>query len=197
MNRWSACGTQPGLQPDLRQKPSRPVNFISHRIGVLRAQKVPEGVFAMPKRYKFIKTCLVSLFVTFSAGSAYATGGILLNCDRYDGGKEAQIYINAEEGYVVYNAQLRSANYERKRKYSVVGGKEGETTTIDDGLTISVNTDAFIQASDRTSSFIFVKATATYAHAWTTLLPTGNDKFIAFGNHHEGKCSVNPFVQPK
>ena len=55
--------------------------------------------------------------------------------------------------------------------------------------------DPFILANDKQASFIFIKRTAAFAYAWTTLVPIADGKFGAFGNNHSGKCSINPFSQ--
>lgn len=138
------------------------------------------------------KICILIFLSALCGGNAYSDEGILLNCDRYDGESEFQIYINEAEGYVLYNADARDS-YEREHEYSVADGEEGETMVIDDGLDIFVNNDFFIQAKDDSSTFVFIKQTATYAYAWTMPFPV-KEKWIAFGNHHEGKCSVNPFA---
>ncbi len=143
-----------------------------------------------------IVLALMPVAIFFSAlysSNAYSDDAILLNCDRYDGEQEFQIYINEAEEYVLYNAQTRDS-YERERTYSVKDGEEGETTVLDEGLDIIVNNDVFIQARDDSSTFVFIKKTATYAYAWTMPLPV-KGKWFAFGNHHEGKCWTNPYVQ--
>ena len=143
-----------------------------------------------------LRVCLSTWLIGLGSSNAHAQDVILMNCDRYDGKHKFQIYVNEVEGYVLYNAQVRGS-YEREREYAVVGGKEGETITIDDGLDIYINTDELIQAGDKDSTFFFAKDTATYAYAWTMPLPVKDGKLIAFGNHHSGKCSVNPFAGRK
>lgn len=147
----------------------------------------------MLKYRSALSACALILWTLISI-SAYAAEGVLLSCDRYDGEQKFQIYINEEDGYIIYNAQVRDGNFERAREYAVVGAESDEKVTIDEGLTILINDNAFIQASNDTSSFVFVKQTAAYAYAWTTLVPAGNENLVPFGNHHEGTCSVNPFI---
>jgi hypothetical protein len=106
-----------------------------------------------------------------------------------DGYPDTQIYINEVKRYVIYNAQFGD-NYERKRVYKT---DYGETQEIDVGMDITFNNDVFILASDNSASFVFMKETLTFAYAWTTPVPLKDGKFLAFGNHTEGKCSVNPF----
>lgn len=121
---------------------------------------------------------------------------MLLNCSRFNGEDEFQIYIDVERGYVLYNAQLiHDGNYERTREVVTIG-KDGETTLVDLGLDITMNNNLVIQANDENSTFLLAKGTATFAYAWTTLLPPGNNgQLVAWGNSHDGKCSTNPFVQ--
>ena len=88
---------------------------------------------------------MTSLYVV----SGFADG-ILFECKLNGGDSDNQIYINEEEGYVVYNAQNRKdGNYERKREYTVNGGNEGPTRLLDDGLDIQANNELFIWASDK------------------------------------------------
>jgi hypothetical protein len=129
--------------------------------------------------------------VVLFAGNAYSQDSVLLDC-RLDGGyPDIQIYIDQLEGYVLYNAHLRDS-YERKR---TVEDEIRGHIVIDEGLDITANNDAFILASDESASFVLVKETATYAYAWTMPVPMNAGKFVAFGNHHTGKCSINPFAR--
>lgn len=136
--------------------------------------------------------CVLLLMLSFQF--VRAAEAALLDCEREGGYGPVQIYIDEAQMYVLYNAQVRSS-YERHQEYSVAE-TPGETVLIDDGLDIHANTDRFIQASDENSSFVFVKKDATFAYAWTTLVPLVEGGFLAFGNNHSGKCSVNPFNQP-
>lgn len=136
---------------------------------------------------------ILLIFLVFPLQSVRAAETILLDCEREDGYGPVQIYIDVAKMYILYNAQVRSNNYERYREYSVVNGAPGETMLQDDGIDINANTDRFIQASDQNSTFIFVKGDATFAYAWTTLIRLEESDFMAFGNSHTGKCSVNPF----
>jgi hypothetical protein len=134
----------------------------------------------MPKYQSALSACILVL-CALSGSNAHASEEVLLNCDRYDGEQRFQIYINEEDGYVIYNAQVRDGDFERELEYTVVGEENGEKAIIDDGLTIRSNNNAFIQAGSDTSSFVFVKQTAAYEYAWTTLVPTGNDDFLPLG----------------
>lgn len=149
----------------------------------------------MPRMNRSLSAIICCVSVALFGASAYSSNGELLDCDRFGGEEEFQVYINEAQGYILYNAELRDS-YEREREYSVVGGEEGETIVVDEGLDIQVSTDRHIQAGDETSSFVFAKETATYAHAWTMFVPNRDGKLVAFGMHHSGRCSMNPFAQP-
>jgi len=118
--------------------------------------------------------------------------GVLLNCTRYNGEQDFQIYINEAESYLLYNAQ-RYDNYKRLQVYNITDSDE--TTVVDMGLDITASNSAFIIANDNSSSFVLYKGNATFAYAWTSLNLVGDGKYLAFGNNHEGNCSANPFNQ--
>ena len=151
---------------------------------------------AIMKRFSvassFYSRLVLSIIVTFCSGYAYSQGGVLLNCELEGGYDDNQIYINEDEGYILYNAQLRES-YERERVYQT---KSGEPMAIDDGMEIAVNNAAFIIAKDLTHTFLFIKDSATFVHVWVLPLAGKDGKYVAFGNEHSGKCSVNPFSQP-
>lgn len=134
---------------------------------------------------------VLSSIFTIYGDYAYSQSGVLLNCELEGGYPDNQIYINEVEGYVIYNAQY-GEGYERQRVYET---DSGESRKLDVGLDITLNNAALILASKESSSFVFVKDMATFAYAWTIPVPLKDGKFLAFGNHHEGKCSVNPFSQ--
>lgn len=141
--------------------------------------------------------CIFSVSIALlilSSHSIQASEPVLLDCELEGGYGPVQIYIDETQKYVLYNAQVRTS-YERLREYHV-SGESGEKLSIDEGMDIIVNTDRFIQASNKDSSFLFVKKDATFAYAWTTLVPLAADEFMAFGNNHSGKCSINPFKMP-
>ena len=141
-------------------------------------------------------TCIISVaLICGMANRAAAQAGILLDCSRYDGKQDFQIYIDEADGYVLYNAQLRNGSLQRSRDYAVADGADGEAITLDDSLTIWMNNEVAIHAHDDSSSFIYIKASATFAYAWTMLVPLSGGSFNAFSNHHDGECSPNPFVQ--
>jgi hypothetical protein len=147
--------------------------------------------------YRDTSLAIAALMLCSFTGKSQTPDGVLLNCDRYDGEEQFQIYINETAGYIIYNAQVRDGNYDREREYVVVGESSEEKVMIDDGLTIVVNNSAVIQAADESSSFLFVKQTARYAYASTTLAPIEDGVFLPIGNHHQGACSVNPFSQAR
>ena len=120
---------------------------------------------------------------------AYAQDGLLLNCKLEGGYEDNQIYINEGKGYVIYNAQL-SQSYERKREFE---GGDGKSVIIDVSLEITFSDDNILLARDSSASFVFVKKTSTFAYAWTQPIPLENGTYLAFGNHHQGKCSINSF----
>ena len=122
-----------------------------------------------------------------------ADEGVVFECDRYDGEQNFEIYINEAEGYVLYNAQVRNGDYSRKREYSMPENGDSKTVILDGGLDIYQNDLQLIRASSQDSSFVLAKETATYAYAWTTPFPRGDGKFVAFGNHHSGRCLQNPW----
>lgn len=134
---------------------------------------------------------LIGIFTIYS-GYGYPQTGVLLECELEGGYPTNQIYVNEAEGYVIYNAQHRES-YERQRVFE---NESGEPREFDVGLDITLNNSELILASNERSSFVFIKETSTFAHAWTMPVPRENGTFLAFGNHHEGKCSVNPFFQP-
>ena len=133
---------------------------------------------------------VVAILPLISNSVLAAENGVLLNCDRYDGEQEFQIYINEDEEYVIYNAQNHDS-YERRREVPVTNSDE--TSVIDFGLDITANNSAFIMASDNSASLVFVKRDASFAYAWTNPIPIREGIFAAFGNSHEGSCSINPF----
>lgn len=137
-----------------------------------------------------------SLWLTIMwAHDIQAQDGVLMNCDRFDGKNTFQIYVDQTAGYILYNAQVRDS-YERQRVYTLIGDKDDETRTVDEGLDISVNTEHVLQANNKDSTFIIVKATGTFAYAWVTLMPS-NAGLVPFGMYHEGKCYASPFAKPE
>jgi len=150
----------------------------------------------MSRRHNFYSVSVWLLLGVFFVDNAHSDEGILLNCDRFDGEDEFQIYINETKKYVFYNAQLiQDGNYERTREAPVSGGKDGETTVVDLGLDIRINNSNFIIARNDDSTFVFVKKTMKYAYAWATLIPVTKNDFLPFSNNHSGECAVNPFDQ--
>lgn len=149
------------------------------------------------KKFSFARSLLsriaLSTIFTICSSNAYSQNGLLLNCELKDGYPNIQIYINEAKRYVIYNAQVLGNNYERKHVFK---RDSGETQEIDIGMDITINNDALILANDDSASFVFIKETLTFAYAWTTPVPLKDGKFLAFGNHTEGKCSVNPFSRP-
>ena len=142
------------------------------------------------------KAMLVGGILALFCANAYGNDGILLNCDRWKGEQQFQIYINEAKGYVLYNAQFRDDNFEREREYRVEGGEEGETTLIDDGIDIVLSNTMFIKANDQSATFQLSKKNGTYGYAWTSLIGQDeNGEWIADAFSHNGKCSTNPFVQ--
>ena len=115
---------------------------------------------------------------------------VLLECKLKGGYPDVKLYINEQDGYILYNAQLRKT-YERKRTYK---GESGPIV-VDEGLDITVNNSKFIQAHDDNSSIVIVKSDASFAYAWTTPVPLPSGKFLAFGNNTSGTCSTNPFSE--
>ena len=148
------------------------------------------------KKFSFVRSLLgrivLSTIFTICSSNAHSQNGILLNCELKGGYPDTQIYINQAERYVIYHAQ-HGDDYKRKRVFK---SDSGGTQEIDVGIDITINNDAFIQANDDSSSFLFTKETLAFAYAWTAPLPLKDDRFMAFGNHTEGKCSVNPFPRP-
>lgn len=146
----------------------------------------------------FRKPLVLLLLQLFSNLSFSSDDGILLNCDRYEGTKDLQIYINEDKGYVLYNAQTRD-NYDRTREYQVVGSASSnsakKTNIIDEGIDITENNSSFIIARDDRGTFVFTKKNLRYAYAWAQLVPDRNGEIFAFANSHIGACQVNPFSQ--
>ena len=154
----------------------------------------------MTKLKNSLKTCVLSLLVTFDTGNTHAGEGMLLTCDLNDGAgpDKFQIYINEAKEYVLYNAQFRDS-YERKGEYfvsdSLTDENQEKTMVIDVGLDIRINNSNFIIARDDTSTFVFVKKTMTYAYARAVPIPVTKNDFLPFSNNHSGECAVNPFDQ--
>ncbi len=147
----------------------------------------------MEKRALAYRAWVVGMLLGLSPAGVIADDGLMFECDRYDGEQNFQIYINELKGYVLYNAQTREGDFSREREYSMSEGGDGNVVVIDDGLDIYQNDRQLIRASNKNSSFILAKETATYAYAWTTPFPRGDGKFVAFGSHHSGRCLQNPW----
>ena len=133
-------------------------------------------------------TILIVVVMTYS-NYAYSQGGVLLSCELDGGYPDNQIYINEAEKYVIYNAQL-GKNHERQRVFE---DEPGSRSTIDVGMDITLNNDTLILANSNSESFVFIKTTLTFAYAFTLPVGTADGRWLAFGNFHQGRCSVNPF----
>ena len=142
-------------------------------------------------RKRRVYSCFLCFLIAIQPGIAVSgENEKLLNCQRYDDEKEFQIYLNEPDAYVIYNAQIDDS-YERHREVPIEGSDD--TTTIDFGLDITVNNSAFIVARDDMGSLMISKRDASFAYAWVNPVPVGDGEFTAFGNHHEGTCSISPF----
>lgn len=119
-----------------------------------------------------------------------AENGMLLNCHRYDGEEQFQIYINQADKYVIYNAQTYD-NYERMQRFTFINSNEIAIRDI--GLDISINNESFIVASGNSASFLLIKKDASFSYAWTTPIQISEGVFAPFGDSHKGSCSINPF----
>lgn len=150
----------------------------------------------MHRWFVSIRVWVITVAVGLWPVCAMSGGGMVLDCDRYDGDQTFQIYVNELEGYVLYNAQHRKGDYSREREYSRADDPDRGTVVIDEGLDIYQNGPTLIRASSNDASFVLAKETATYAYAWTTPFPRGDGKLVAFGNNHTGRCLQNPWQQP-
>jgi hypothetical protein len=103
-------------------------------------------------------------------------------------GEAIQIYINFDESYVLYNAHLLSAK-ERSRSSDPRNRDGNESEKIEGELTINTNSDEAIEASNDSSSFLYLKQESKFLYAWTSLIPSGNNTIQSFSATFSGSCS--------
>lgn len=137
-------------------------------------------------------TILFALGMTYG-NFAYSQDGVLLSCEFEGGYPDNQIYIDEADRYVIYNAQL-GESHERQRVFE---DKSGGLSTLDVGMNITFNNEILILANDNSASFVFIKATLAFAYAFTLPVEAPDARWFAFGNFHQGKCSVNPFSKER